>query len=320
MTDDVFRYSPQIDKDVPKAVEESLKVKVHSIQKLTHGEVNHVYKVETENGTVVIRIFRRKYWPDIRRVRSIEKLLEQVSGIHPKTLFLTDEANIFPNGFMITQFIEGKNGQDAIDTKDISPSTFHRKLFHTLKTVHSVTVQGFGHLNPEHEVYDDFLSFRLGQLDDRFTDLQSIPEFDEVYKGQIADVLKELIVPLNNRIKPVLVHGDPTSINTIYTKDEKEIVLIDWDNASANTFMRDIAWLTYWIRIYGEKAESDALWASFKEVYTDTEFTDEELRILERVNHIAISLDNLPYTYFDKKDFDEYTLIKKCLSELVEGE
>lgn len=50
MTNDALRYSPELDKLVPKAVEESLQTKVSSIQKLTHGEVNHVYKVETESG------------------------------------------------------------------------------------------------------------------------------------------------------------------------------------------------------------------------------------------------------------------------------
>lgn len=80
-------------------------------------------------GSVVIRIFRHKYWPGVVRVKHIEELLEQVPDVHPRTLFLTDESVIFPNGFMITEFIAGKNGGDAIEENQVTFESFHRTLF-----------------------------------------------------------------------------------------------------------------------------------------------------------------------------------------------
>jgi Ser/Thr protein kinase RdoA (MazF antagonist) len=316
MSDDVLRYSPEIDQKVPQAVESSIHTKVLSIQKLTHGEVNHVYKVETIDGTVVIRIFRHKYWPGVVRVKHIEKLLKQVSGGHPKTLFLTDESTIFPNGFMITEFIDGKNGQEAIDQKDVSFEQFHRILFRNLKNIYSVPVSGFGHLNPEQDVCDDYLSFRIDQLNDRFSDMKNSPEFDEVYRVQIEDIFKDLITPLNARIKPVLVHGDPTPLNTIYTRED-QVVILDWDNASSNSFMRDIAWLTYWGN--SEEEKNAIRWELLLEEFSDMGFNEEELRTLERINHIGISLDLLPYYHLDQENKEAYELVKKRLTELIEG-
>ena len=323
MLDDILRYSEEIDKLVPRAVEESLKVKVKNIKKLTHGEVNYVYKVETDNRTVVIRVFRRKYWPNIKRVKYIEELLKDIHGVHPETLFLTSDSSIFENGFMITEYIEGKNGQEAIEQKNISFEEFHRQLFKKLKRIYEIPIVGFGHLNPEDETYDDFLSFRIGQLHDRFNDLETIPEYDEVYLTQIEDVFKKLIEPLNSRIKPVIVHGDATPANTIYTSNA-EIIILDWDNASANTFMRDISLLTYWgshVTSEGEKSiRNEILWKLLLEEFGNIGFTEKELKTLERINHIGISLDNLPYYLLDQKNQEAYELVKKRLTELVEGD
>lgn len=323
MSDGILRYSQELDTKVPQAIESALKTSVSSLQKLTHGEVNHVYKVETGMGPVVIRIFRRRYWPDVIRVKYIEELLKHVPNGHPKTLFLTDDSTYFPNGFMISEFVQGKNGQEAIEDGDITFEAFHRLLFLNLKKMYQIPVTGFGHLNPEEETYDDFLSFRLDQLRDRFSELKTIPEFDEVYRVQIEDIFKERITPLNSRITPVLVHGDPTPANTIYTP-EGEIVIIDWDNASSNSFMRDISWLTYWgshLSSEGAKENrNEVLWKLLLEVFSDSGFSEEELRTLERINHIGISLDLLPYYHFDQQNMEEYEIVKKRLTELVEGE
>jgi Ser/Thr protein kinase RdoA (MazF antagonist) len=322
MSDDIFRYTPEIDQKVPQAVEEAVHTKVLSIQKLTHGEVNHVYKVETENGPVIIRIFRMKYWPGVIRVKHIEELLTQVPEGYPHTLFLTDTDEFFPNGFMISEYVEGVNGHEAIEKAQISFEAFHKLHLKNLKKIYSVPVFGFGHLNPMQDTYDDFLSFRIDQLNDRFSDMKESPEFDEVYRVQIEDIFKDLIAPINQKIKPVLVHGDPTPLNTIYTPDRK-IVILDWDNASSNSFMRDFAYLTYWgshlTSIGPKENRNEILWRLLLEEFSDMGFSEEELKILERVNHIGISLDLLPYYRLTQQNMEAYELIKKRLTELVEG-
>jgi Ser/Thr protein kinase RdoA (MazF antagonist) len=318
MEEILLPYSPLIDRAVSKAVNASLNIEVVSIEKMQHGEVNFVYKVVTTDGIVVLRIFRKKFWPTVKRIKIIEELVATLPIPHAKLLFLTDDQTYFPYGFMINEYIHGQNGQDVIDAGTLSFPEFYKKLFKELKRIHNTPVDSFGYLFPESDAtYTDARSFLVDNLHDQYQRLKGIEGFDEAFYTQILATLESLLRPLNEKISPVLVHSDPAPANTILS-ESGDIVLLDWDNACATSFMRDIAWPTYWAVFENSTEKRDVIWKCFLEEYHDTGFTTEELKVLEKIYHISMSFNMLPYYYYEQENYKTFIQVKNRLISMVE--
>ena len=68
MSDQILEYSPEIDEKIAEVVSRVLNEKVKDVKRINQGEVNYVYKVETEKQTVLVRVARYKDWPDIGKL------------------------------------------------------------------------------------------------------------------------------------------------------------------------------------------------------------------------------------------------------------
>ena len=95
-----FRYRKSIDRRVKPAVEKVLGLRVLSVSKVKSGEVNHVYKVETNKRTVLVRVFRYETWPEDGKLQWTEKQFVKYHIPHAKLLFYSRNSRWFPNGFM----------------------------------------------------------------------------------------------------------------------------------------------------------------------------------------------------------------------------
>ena len=103
MTNDVLKYTPKMDKDLVEIVETLRKCKVIRITKFANGSMNHVFKVETDRGAIVARIFAKKDFPDCRKLLWIHKTLLKRNISVPKILYCSKEQTPFRYGFMLLE-------------------------------------------------------------------------------------------------------------------------------------------------------------------------------------------------------------------------
>lgn len=320
MSDTIFRYSQEIDTQINNAVEQILNTKTVSSSKISQGEVNHVYKVKTDSQVVIARVFRRPHWPESGKLIWIEEQLTNHKIPHAKTIYYSREDTYFPYGLMICEYVEGKNGVDAIYEGDISFESFHEQLAKLLADIHKIKVNKFGQLNNGEGQFDSYIDYRVNKLPSRLNQISEDSEFDETIKLKIENVVKNNLSSVENKLYPVLVHGDPTPDNTIYTPDGT-ITLIDWDGALSDIWLWDYAWMTYWgshLSKFGDIEERrQKMRESFVKGYGETLFTQNEINLIEKTLHILQAVDLLPYYYLDHKNIEAYSKTKKKLSSLL---
>jgi len=69
------QLTEEIDARVPQAVESALGVKVLSAEWIKLGIINRVYRVETDGGRFVVKVFRSRMWPEEGKLEWLEKQL-----------------------------------------------------------------------------------------------------------------------------------------------------------------------------------------------------------------------------------------------------
>lgn len=303
MSDPRFFYSPEIETKIPQLIKKTLSLDVLSSTKITEGEENHVYLVVAPKKKIILRILGTPYWAGGQKLSLLSKKLEQNAIPFPKLLYCSLTAEDFPYGYMINEYIEGENSKEAIEKGSITFEAFHRKLFQLLRRVHSVTNQEYNFLNDTG--FDSLIDFKLDQMNWCFAQLT---EQVDVYekKDEVKKILTKVLTPLQHKIQPVLIHYDPMPSNCMYTP-EGELILIDWDSAASECFMRDIAWITYW----SSQEQRQELWKLFFTAYADCGFSEKELVTIEQLYHLLIAVELLAYFLKSQKNIQGYEETKK---------
>ena len=307
MIDWIFEYSPEIDLKVKSVIPEVLGIKVKSLERISQGEVNYVYKVETERQMLLVRIARYKNWPDIRKLGWIFNKLEEKGISHPKILFSDTSSKHFRFGFMITEWVDGKDGMSLIREGNLSRKMAVGKIAETLRKVHKVSIDGFGKFNGngkgEYTTWEESLFSFLE--DSKYRKAAG----DGVYKENLNEKgiqeMKKIIKKLNYQPKPVLTHQDTSPENAIFNGG---VTLIDWDNAIGSSWIDDVAWITFWM---GKKAQR---W--FLEGYKPQEPLDL-IEKVEKVNHFRLAITLLPYYLYSTKNYKAAERMKRKLKGLV---
>jgi hypothetical protein len=98
---------------VEKAVGNILGVAAINSLKMTQGDVNEVYKVETKQGPLIVKVFSNSLWPEDGKLEWIEKQLTRYEIPHARTLYYSRDDACFPHGLMISECVEGGNAAEA---------------------------------------------------------------------------------------------------------------------------------------------------------------------------------------------------------------
>lgn len=307
---------------VKTAVEQVLKNKVFNVAKIVKGEFNKVFKVETDKGVVIVRVFRHSHWPEPGKVEWIENQLLKHDILGARILYISRESHYFDNGFMISEFIEGKNGADAILDGDISFELFHEKLAGLLFSIHQISIENYGLVNIGKGEYKTLLEFKLKQLDRYIAKLSSVTNLDNLNLSVLRTKVETKLAKFESKLRPVLVHADATPFNCIFTED-KNIVLIDWDGALSDSWICDYSWLTYsgshLSQLGSRKERQEKIRKAFARRYPQNDLNPEEMAELEFVYHVLRAAELLPYYYFDQKNMEAFDLTKDRLSELAKA-
>ncbi len=308
MTDRILEYLPEIDKKIEKVIQTVLGVNVINLERIRQGEVNYVYKVKTENQTFLVRVARYKDWPDIEKLTWIFKKLAEQSITHPKVLFSDTSSKHFKFGFMISEWVEGKDGMTLIKESRFSRKEAVEKIARILQKIHNINIDGFGTFNDKgkgkYKVWEESLFSFLE--DPKYKMAVRAGVYGKGLSEKGALTMKELIKDLDYKPKSVLTHQDPTPENAIFYEDK--ITLIDWDNAIGSSWIDDLAWITFWM---GKEARRWLL-----EVYKP----EEPLGLIEKVErviHIRLAITLIPYYLYSTKNYKAVEKMKRKLRRLI---
>ena len=303
------QLTEEIDASVPEAVESALGVKVLSTARIKLGIINRVYRVETDGGRFVVKVFRSRMWPEEGKLEWIEKQLAGLGILHPRMIFSSPrDASLFPNGFTISEHVEGRDAWAAIHDGSLTTEWFSEELGRILRSLHRVRVKAYGHLCNGEGVYDDFVEQRLAKTT---KDVDQIAARDDDLHDVVRNRTRERLLPFKNLYRPVLTHGDPNPHNCILTQSG-QLALVDWDNASSSIWLRDYAHLTY--QLLKETDESGR--EAFFNGYGATDLDRETIERIERTFHLIWDYNSLSDPDL-RSDSEEFRKTKARLLRLL---
>jgi thiamine kinase-like enzyme len=311
-------------KTVAEAVERVLKTKVASVVKIAKGEFNQVFKVTLETKVpVVARIFRNKNFPNIDDLLWIEKQFALHKLPHAEILHCSRDSSYFQYGLMITKFVHGTSGDDAIKNGAVTFELFHHKLAALLKKVHKIKIDNYGFLNTGKGTASSFLHFWLEKMKEVYDmKYKTIPNFDHQLYLKTVAVVTKLLDPIQNKFAPVLTHCDPGPDNCIWTEDN-QIVLIDWDTAMSGIWPYDLAVLTYsgsHLSKFGSLEErQEKIRNIFLRLNTVNNLSVADFKNTERALHLIYAFSLLNYYYFGLKNIERYDLTVKGINSLLKS-
>lgn len=304
MSNWILEYSPDIDKEIAKVIPKVLGVAVKNIERIKQGEVNYVYKVETEDKNILVRVARYKGWPNIDKLNWISHQLTETGIPHTKILFSDSSSKYFKFGFIIVDWIDGEDGMSLIKEGKLSRKRAVEKIAETLQKIHKISVEGFGEFNGQGKGKFRSWEERLFSFveDEKYRKAVRAGIYGENLHEKGIKAMKKIIKELDYKPKSVLTHQDATPENAIFNNDK--IVLIDWDNAVGSTWIEDLAWITFWM---GKEVRQ---W--FLEVYE----TQESLCLIEKVEkviHLRLAITLVPYYLYSTKN---YKAVEKMIGKL----
>jgi aminoglycoside phosphotransferase (APT) family kinase protein len=308
MSNQILEYSPEIDKKIFQVIPQILGVNVKRIIRISQGEVNYVYKVETENQVVLVRIARYKNWPDIGKLTWIFEQLTKRNIPHAEILFSDTSSKYFKFGFMINKWIDGEDGMSLIKEGKITRRKAIEKIARTLLKLHQITIQGFGDFDGDgqarYRTWKESLLYFLKDASYRRAVKEGKYENNLNIKG--IKMMNKLVTEANYEPRSVLVHRDAMPENAVFSPEA--VVLIDWDDAIGSTWIEDLAWITYWM---GEESR-----AWFLGVYKTNEPL-ELIKKVEKIIHLKLAITLIPYYVYATKNYEAADRMKNRLKTLI---
>lgn len=313
--------------DVP---EEDLKAAAESVVgaearvegRLDFGNVNGVYKVSAGGRSYALKVFRHPDWPEPGKLTWVESKLAEGGIPRARLIHYTREADHFPHGFSLSEFVEGENCKAAVRRGRLTPAAYFGLAGALLKQVHSVGLPLYGYIGGGGGMYEDFVGWLLDcdvkdslrRVDDGSRPVETLYPLIE---RKVGPVLRRY----ESRFRPVLVHGDCNPKNGVLT-GEGGLVLVDWDEAVGGFWAKDYAGLTYWYSYMrgggGEPGDAgaDEARASFFRGYGEPGFDDDELREIESALHVSMAAGEMSY-FYKIGDADGYAKTREHLMRLL---
>lgn len=315
-----YDHKKSIDERIVSAVEQVLGVNVRDSKKMTNGEINHVYKIITSKNTIIARVFRYAAHPADGMLQWIEKQLIKYKIPHAKLLYYSRDSQHFPNGFMISEFVDGLNGSQDYELGIHTLAQSYEQSGKILRKIHKIKAKRYGKINHGKGECADYLEMELKQVKEKLTDLikhKALPVDTTVRTNQ---TIKASLEPYINTFCPTLIHGDASRENSIWAKG-KNFILVDWDNASFSIWLRDfIEYSWWWLHLPEWKSEAKRKTArkAFFDGYGKVEYTPKEIDNIQHGLLLIKSVEKLHYYFFDRKDIKNFNLVKKIFFQILD--
>lgn len=316
----IFKYSTEIDKKLPLVIKKVLGIKVKRVQRIAQGIMNYSFKIETEKDLVLARIFGKKDVVDIAKLLWINKQLEKNQIKHPKIMGYSVTDEFFPYGFMLTEYVSGKDGIRAINEKNISLPDYFHKLGKLVKKIHTIPVNKYGEINEIDNGRNNYSEDTISKVDSLAVECVNAGNLSSELSDKIKEKVKKILLKYESRFTPVLVHGDCGPSNQILSV-KNDLFMIDWDYARKGVWLEDLVPVVLsadnFSKINQRKGVVSKIRKSFLKGYGETKFSEKEIIEIEQVFTIIAFLYNLTFYSADQRNVDAVTSAKEKIIELI---
>lgn len=309
-----------LEADVERAAASVLGADAASVGRLTHGDINRVFRVSAGGRDFVLKVFAFPGWPEAGKLPWVESKLAARGVPRARLLHYTRGAEFFPHGFSLSERLPGANCKQAIRDGRLSPFDYLERAGAFLRAVHDIEPPRFGYLADGQGTADDYVEWIVNsELKDRADELADAPGVGRDACARAAVHVEKILRRFERRFRPALVHADATPKNAIL--DDDRVTLIDWDEAFAGPWLWDYTHLSYWYSYMhprGGPVPDDAASAraAFFRGYGASEFDDEELDALEGAMHLVEVLGVLAFQF--RRDVEEFSRARSILARFLE--
>jgi len=307
--------------DIERAAESVLGTPVLSVERLTHGDINRVYKVESAGRAFVLKIFSHRDWPEEGKLPWVEARLEERAVARARMLHYTRDDRFFPHGFSLSEYVAGANAKQAVRDGRLSPFDYLEMAGAYLRRVHDIRVPRYGYLGDGSGTEADYVGWVVGwNLKDSVDELAGAHGLDVGLYAEAAARVEKALRRFERRLSPALVHADATPKNAILT-DGGRVLLVDWDEARACPWLHDYTNLSYWYsyilhRGGLEARDKEEVRAAFFRGHGEPEFGPDELDALESALHTVQAAGVLAF-YFRRGNAEGFGHTRELLSRLL---
>lgn len=287
---------------------------IKSFEKVHQGEVNQTYILNTQKSKFVLRYkdFDFSYGSDQAKISELlsTKDIRQAKVVY----FNNNPADKYC--VEIQEYVEGTPANIAIKEGNLSYEEYYFKVGRLLKRIHSISLNKFGYLNKSNSNDEDYLRYLLKRMDRHILEINDYQKDFKIVHEPIVDYITNVMHSIKLEIEPRLIHSDPSPDNVIL-KSDNDIILIDWDDARADFWMRDLAWLTFYSdyndEVYRISPKQQMILNSFSKGYGGYKIEDREFHELLKMLHLFLSLQMIDYYMTETQNF-KWT--NKCKSRL----
>jgi Ser/Thr protein kinase RdoA (MazF antagonist) len=305
---------------VRAAAESVLGAEIRVVGRLPFGNVNEVFRVETDGRAYVVKVFRNAGWPEAGKLPWVESQLTLGGVPHARMIHYTRDASRFPHGFSVCEFVEGENCKGLIREGRLKPEAFCEHAASFLRRVHAISVPRYGYIGDGEGMFEDFVGWLLAR--EVFDNLRKVDDgssLAETLRPRFEDEVEPVLRRFEKRFKPVLVHADCTPKNGLLDAKGR-FLFVDWDEAVAGVALWDYASLTYWhsymLKGVGAR-DADGFRGAFFRGYGAVDFDPDELRDIEWALHTTQAAGELSYLYM-AGDAPGYRRVRELLLRLLD--
>lgn len=310
-TSEVFKYNTKIPEIIPVIFKSELNLTVKKITQVKGGEANFSFKVQTSKKKFIIRISRYRGLPNENKLQLVEKILSFLKINHAKSIYFDNTAKYFPNNFSISEWIDGLNGIHAVEKGITSKYDLMVETGKVLRKIHdSFSFEAFGEppFKGPHEGYRTFAQLQTTFNQQKVEALKTDTRIPAGLLDKALALLNHLVNSIDFEVIPVLTHNDMSPDNLILS--DKGIVIIDWDNALANTFVAELA-------LQGLHGHENTAYKGLVSGYGRIPLKHHQYDLLEAIIRIRLAVAHLMYYAFSKRSTTDLIKVRTTLENLV---
>lgn len=279
------------------------------IRKFENVTNNFVYFFTISGKHYILKLFRSTDWPEDGKVQFVNRSLIQNNIPCAELIAYSRNDKIYPNGYLIEREVQGTAANKIEFDKEQETELFV-KLAKLVSSVHNLKIKNFGYIGSGIACYDSMTDF----FEDEFDRIESELK-DTISESQLSKMKRKFFDMLRDfdDLPSVLCHGDLSKKNII-VQDNGEMLLIDWDDAMAFSWMADISRLTFWMKLNYDEHDCVLFRSAFLEHY-NTAYRKSEFDTFESAFHIYSALDSLIF-FKSIGDKEMENRLKSCLNGL----
>lgn len=279
------------------------------IRKIENVTNNFVYSFTVSDKHYILKLYRSTDWPENGKIRFVNQLLIRNNIPCAELIAYSRNDQIYPKGYLIEREVQGKAADKTLFDRE-QEIELYVKLAELVSSIHNLKIKNFGYIGSGIACYESMTSFfedEFDRLDEGLKETISetqLRKMKEKFLGTMRDF---------EDLPSVLCHGDLSKKNII-VQDNGEILLIDWDDATALNWMADISRLTFWMKLNYNRQDCVLFRNTFLEHYR-TAHRKSEFVSFESAFHIYSALDSLLF-FKSIGDKEMENRLKSCLDGL----